>query len=194
MRIRIACLVAIGAFSLAASCLALPGLVAEARADQKDPRLPDLFDQLLKAPTSNESEALDGEIWEIWVQANDPKLDKLLGMGVEAMEAQDYPTALAAFNELVKEKPDFAEGWNKRATLYYLMEDDAKSLADIGKTLALEPRHFGALSGLGLIHLRHERYEEAAKAYQRVLAIDPMNAGALHNLDVVNDLIKKKSI
>jgi tetratricopeptide (TPR) repeat protein len=110
------------------------------------------------------------------------------------MQASDFPTALDAFTKLVTQKPDFAEGWNKRATLYYLMEDDDKSLADIDKTLALEPRHFGAISGLGLIHFRHDRYEEAAKAYRRVLEFDPMNAGALGNLEAIKELIKKKSI
>jgi tetratricopeptide (TPR) repeat protein len=190
-----ACLVALGTLALAAT----PGplgrvLIGQAWADQKDGRLPELFDRLLKSPSSETSEMLDGQIWEIWVEANDPEMNKLLAAGVEAMEAGDYPTALGAFNQLVEKKPDFAEGWNKRATLYYLMEEDEKSVADIDKTLALEPRHFGALSGLGLIHIRHERYEEAAKAYQRVLAIDPRNAGAQHNLEIVNDLIKKKSI
>jgi len=170
------------------------GAADPALADQTDPRLDHMFKRLLKAESADEAEQIEGEIWAVWIKSGDEEADKLMATGWEAMQQHDFPTALDAFTKLVTQKPDFAEGWNKRATLYYLMEEDDKSLADIDKTLALEPRHFGAISGQGLIHFRHERYEEAAKAYQRVLDFDPMNAGAQGNLDAIKDIIKKKSI
>jgi tetratricopeptide (TPR) repeat protein len=171
-----------------------PGPLAAAWADQNDPRLPDLFDRLMKAPSSDEAAEIDGKIWEIWVKAGNPALDTLMINGTDAMENGDYPTALEDFDRIIDKKPDFAEGWNKRATLYYLMGEYEKSLADIDTTLKLEPRHFGALSGMGLVDVKLEKYEDAAKAYQRVLAIDPRNAGAKANLEAINEIIKKKSI
>ena len=178
------------------AALAIAGqiLIAPAFADQKDPILPELFERLMKAPSPGEAQEIDALIWHVWLKAGSPELDTLMAQGSEAMDNGEYATAMTDFNKIIAARPDFAEGWNKRATLYYLMEDYKNSLADIDKTLALEPRHFGALSGLGLVNIKLEKYEEAVKAYQRVLAVDPQNAGAKANLDVVNDLIKKKSI
>jgi len=176
------------------ACLLAFGLAAGAWADQKDQRLPALFDRLKGASSNDAARDLEGQIWDIWLEAGDPALDKLMARGTVAMQLGNYQAALAAFERIVKQRPDFAEGWNKRATLYYLMGDYKKSLADIDRTLKLEPRHFGALSGLGLVNLQLERYEEAAKAYRRVLAIDPRNESARHDLEAIEELIRKKSI
>jgi tetratricopeptide (TPR) repeat protein len=89
------------------------------------------------------------------------------------MSGQDLDDALAAFDELVRLAPDFAEGWNKRATLHYLMGNLSASLADIDRTLKLEPRHFGALSGRGLVYLALGREEPALAAFDAALAIYP---------------------
>ena len=93
-------------------------------------------------------------------------------------QSGDLRTARAAFDLLVQRQPNFAEAWNKRATLLYLMGDDAGSIADIGRTLALEPRHFGALSGLGLIDARNDRPEQALRSFEAALAIHPFLPGA----------------
>jgi tetratricopeptide (TPR) repeat protein len=176
------------------SGLAPPQFAIPARADQKDKRLPALFKRLKAAPTPGDAALIEGDIWKIWFESGSPALDALMDQGATAMEAQDYPMALAAFDAIIKKRPDFAEGWNRRATLYYLMGEYKKSLADIAQTLKLEPRHIGAISGLGLIDIRLEKYEDAVKAYKRVLAISPQNAGAQRNLETVRELIKKKSI
>ena len=159
------------AAGLAASILILG--CALAQADQKDTRLPGLFDSLKKASSTDEADAIEAKIWTIWLQANDPAIDKLMEQGSTQMGNQDYPAAMQSFNEIIEQKPDFAEGWNKRATVYFLMEDYAKSIADIQKTLALEPRHFGALSGLGMILSSLGEKIRAIDAYKQALAVDP---------------------
>jgi tetratricopeptide (TPR) repeat protein len=174
--------------------LAAPGFVGTAGADQKDLRLPALFGQLKAAPTSEAAAAIERQIWDIWVEAGDPDIDALMSAGEAAMSAGDFPRALDAFNRIVEKRPDFAEGWNRRATLYYLMGEYQKSLDDIDRTLALEPRHFGALSGLGLVDLQLDREEAAAKAFQRVLDIDPRSESARQDLDALNAVLKRKSI
>lgn len=169
-------------------------MIGQAWADQKDKRLPALFAKLKMAPSPEAAAEIESQVWDIWVESHDPELDKLMVRGWAEMNAEDYDSALKDFSQLIDKKPDFAEAWNKRATLYYLMGDYEKSLADIAHTLKLEPRHFGALSGLGLVNIQLERYEDAVKAFERVLMFDPQDAGARHNLDAVKEIIKKKSI
>jgi len=172
----------------------LLGDASSATADQKDARLPALFKQLKAAPDLSAAAALEEQIWAIWLQANDPAIDTLMTEGSDAMGAQQFGTALEKFNAIIAQRPDFAEGWNKRATLYYMMGNYTESLADIDHTLELEPRHIGALAGLGLVNIRMEREEAAADAFERVLAIDPQSVSAKNNLTIVQDMLKRKSI
>ena len=163
-------------------------------ADQKDSRLPDLFAQLKAATDPMMATEIEAKIWSIWLEADDPAIDKLMSEGSEAMGIAKFGTALEKFNTVIAQKPDFAEGWNKRATLYYLMGDYEKSLADIDHTLELEPRHIGALSGLGLVNIQMDREEAAADAFKRVLVIDPQNGNAKTNLQMIEDTLKRKQI
>ena len=168
--------------------------VAPALADQKDSRLTPLFDALQKAGSPEEAQTIEAIIWSIWAQTGDHELDMLLLEGSMAMSNDDYDTAMRDFNEVVKRAPNFAEGWNKRATLYFLMGNYMASLSDIDKTLALEPRHFGALAGLGLINLQMDRDQAALDAFQRVLKIDPMNAAARTNAEIVKHRLGDEAI
>lgn len=177
------------AVALAASAATRP-----AAADQSDPRLEGLFKQLKAAPDPDRANEIDISIWQIWYQSHDPEIDQLIAIGTEAMDNGDLQAALIAFDKIVKKKPDFAEGWNRRATVEYLMKDYKASLADIAETLKREPRHFGALSGLGLVNMALDREEQAAEAYRKVLELDPQNEGAKHNLEAIEAQIKKKSI
>ncbi|WP_139925282.1 hypothetical protein [Hymenobacter sp. DG01] len=109
--------------------------------------LNDLFARLREATAPAEIEALQDGIWQIWLTAGHPLLDKYLEAGMRALAAGDYTLAIQQFTLLTETSPDYAEGWNKRATAYYLRGEYNASLRDVRETLRLEPRHFGALSG-----------------------------------------------
>ena len=155
------------------------GLAAgPAFADQKDSRLDSLFDQLKTSATPREAAILELSIWQIWSETEDDDAALLFRRGLEAMAAGDTEAALRRFTEVTKRAPDFAEGWNKRATVLFMMGDYDASVADVEQTLALEPRHFGALSGLGLINMALGRDAAAVKAFEAALAIHPHLPGA----------------
>ena len=163
---------------LVAVAWAVPG-----SADQNDRRLDGLFERLQATRDAAEAAEIQNRIWALWFTAEDRKVTMLMGVGSMAMNQGQYQPALEAFNRVVAMAPDFAEGWNRRATLYYLMGDYPASVSDIAKTLALEPRHFGALSGLGLINMRLGRTDQAIKAFRDALAVNPHSTGAKANLD-----------
>ena len=167
---------------LLALVLAL-GVAGSGHADQKDPRLEPLFVQLKTAPSAIAAGPVEAQIWEIWGETGDPDSSALFARGIRAMSEGDGPTALAAFDLLVTREPEFAEAWNKRATLLYLEGDDAGSIADIRRTLALEPRHFGALSGLALIYSRTQHPADALHSLEAALAIHPNLAGGRERLE-----------
>jgi tetratricopeptide (TPR) repeat protein len=121
-------------------------------------------------------------LWQMWHRSGDARLDGLLREGIEAMERQDLPAADAMFTRLIDDAPAFAEGWNKRATVRYMAEDYAASIADCRETLARNPSHFGALSGQGLCHLMLGQFREAADLFRRTLAVHPHLGSARNNL------------
>ncbi|MDP7345314.1 MAG: tetratricopeptide repeat protein, partial [Alphaproteobacteria bacterium] len=106
-------------------------------------------------------------------EAGDEDLDQLMNFGIGAMRAGQFGPVLNSFNAIIDADPAFAEGWNKRATVLYLAEAYDRSIQDIKETLRREPRHFGALSGLGLIFLHQRQYAPAANAFRNALAINP---------------------
>ncbi len=155
--------------ALAATFLAAS---APVRAAQDDPRLNALFDKL-KSGSDEEARAVERQIWQIWIEHKNPEIARLMQHGIAAMAEDDQEAALDAFNEIVRHDKGFAEGWNKRATIEFAMGDFAASVADVERTLALEPRHFGALSGLGQIYLALDNKRQALRAFRAALAIDP---------------------
>ena len=169
---------------LAVLLLLVAGPVA---ARQDDPRLEALFARLKAAANAFEAAPVEAEIWTVWSGTSDPQSAGLLARAVEAMARRDHSTALEALNELVDREPDFAEAWNKRATLHYVIGDYRASVEDIRRTLALEPRHFGALSGLGLIYLAINEPAAAARSFEAALAIHPHLTGARANLERLKD-------
>lgn len=158
--------------------LALQGIPAPAGADQTDSRLPALFEQLHDAKTQREALLLESAVWQIWSETDDDDAALLFRRGLEAMGDDRPEDALAYFTEVIKREPNFAEAWNKRATVLFIMEDYQRSADDVEHTLALEPRHFGALSGLGLINLALGREAAALKAFEAALKIHPLLPGA----------------
>jgi tetratricopeptide (TPR) repeat protein len=163
-------------------------------ADQRDPSLPTLFKFLKSAQHSDQAGPVEDRIWEIWSMTGDPKLDRLMATSSAAMERGDYQGALLDIDRILKARPDFAEGWNKRATVYFLMGDYQQAIADIDRTLELEPRHFGALSGLGMSNLKLGRDAAAADAFRRLLTIDPLYPNARRNLKLALDALSRNSI
>ncbi len=158
---------------------------APAPADQRDGRLPELFAALREAADIAAAHAVEARIWGIWHEHEDDAVVLLMRRGRAAMARQDHLAALRAFDQVVKIAPDFAEGWNARATLYYLMGRHEDSLADIARTLALEPRHFGALSGRGLVYSALERWELALESFEAALAVHPQMTGPRLNAEAI---------
>lgn len=121
-------------------------------------------------------------LWEIWCASGIPEIDQLLRRGTEAMGRGDLLAAEALFTDLIRRAPDFAEGWNKRATVRYLGDNHAAAIADCEETLARNPHHFGALSGQGLCHMALGQHKEAAHLFRRTLAVYPHLDVARRNL------------
>lgn len=144
-----------------------------AAADQTDPALDGLFARLRATQSQREARALESLVWERWLSTEDDDVRLLLLRGIAFMGRGELDRALAAFDAVVERAPGFAEGWNKRATVHFLLDDYPSSIADIERTLALEPRHFGALSGLGQIYLGLGDERRALKAFEAALSIDP---------------------
>ncbi|MCW5745613.1 MAG: tetratricopeptide repeat protein [Alphaproteobacteria bacterium] len=152
-------------------------LIAPAMATQKDPALDGLFARLKTVTDPQQARLLVQAIWETWTAAGDPALDALMARGLSQMQSRDLDGAIETFTALIDKAPDFAEAWNKRATVYWMRGDHDASVADIQKTVALEPRHFGAWSGLGMIFEEREQYEAAIRAYEECLKHNPHGEG-----------------
>jgi tetratricopeptide (TPR) repeat protein len=156
-------------------------LAADASAGEAgSAELDGLFARLKQAANAEEARTIEVAIWNLWTVTGEPEKDALMVRGIAAMQAGDLDAALSTFDSLVAIAPDFAEAWNKRATVHYLTGDFQASLADIEKTLTLEPRHFGALSGLGLISLAIGDEDAALTAFEKALSIHPYLRTAAH--------------
>jgi tetratricopeptide (TPR) repeat protein len=166
----------------------------EAAADQADKRLPPLFDQLKATRSPGEAEAIQQTIWALWMESANAEVNLLMLEGVDAMNQGALKRALAAFDSMVELAPSFAEGWNKRATVEFLIGDYKASVADIHKTLELEPRHWGALSGLGQIYLALDDEEAALRALKRALEIDPYLASVRAKIQEIEAKLEKRKI
>jgi Flp pilus assembly protein TadD len=151
-------------------------------ADQRDPRLEELFRQLAEAD-GLQAQAIEGDIWRVWLSTGNDEVAELLDQGVRAMSHGDLDEAIALFDRIVDLDPDFAEGWNKRATARYLQRDFVGSMLDIRRTLALEPRHFGAISGMGLILIATGDPRGARDAFEAVLRVYPASPAAHAHLE-----------
>jgi tetratricopeptide (TPR) repeat protein len=174
--------------------LGVLGSGASALADQTDPRLNDLFDDLKRASSYAEAARLEQSIWAIWFETPDQATAALLRTGMEKMARGDLDEALDDFDRVVALAPDFAEGWNRRATVHYLMDELEQSLDDIAATLALEPRHFGALSGRGLVYVKLEDLSHALDSFEAALAVNPQMPGPRVNAEALRRLLKQRDI
>ncbi len=136
-------------------------------------QLDQLFATLATADSTETARATEEKIIGLWMESGSDTIDLLMKWTLGAIDDENYPLALDFLDRITTLKPDYVEGWNKRATVYYLTDDYSKSLADIERVLALEPRHFAALSGLAAILADIGDDERAIEIYKRALAIDP---------------------
>jgi tetratricopeptide (TPR) repeat protein len=115
----------------------------------------------------------ENSLWRVWSRSGDAEVDALFALGVEQMSLRQGPAAVELFTRIIEKKPDFAEGWNKRATVYFLMGEYDKSLSDCDEVIKRNPAHFGALSGYGQIYLQMGEPERALPYLERALAVNP---------------------
>jgi tetratricopeptide (TPR) repeat protein len=156
--------------------------------------LNNLFNQLEKVNNSKSAALLEKKIWSIWNEhPTNNKLTDRLEFGTELMQYGDYNYALRVFDNIIVTDPKWSEAWNKRATVYFLMNQFTNSLDDIDKVLNIEPRHFGALSGQARIFIKLQKYEKAIKSIERALKFYPsFKSGEM--IPKIERLIREESI
>ena len=152
------------------------------------------FETLRTSNKVGEIREAEARIWQAWLTHPHPDVARLMQAGVVRMNSGRLEEALLVFNELVERFPEYMEAWNKRATLFYLLGDFNASVADIDRTLALEPRHFGALSGLSLIHIQQNEMRLARDVLLRLLEIHPNSPNARQNLELVETALQRQLI
>jgi len=158
-----------------------------------DLTLDTLYDRLASAD-ENEADRLSDEIVDRWSHSGSDSLDLLLLRGRTAMQGQDYDKALSHFSRLIAFDPEFAEGWNARATAYFAQEEYGFALADLYRALRLQPRHFGALSGLAIILESLDNENGALEAYRAALEVHPHLAGAKAGVERLEESVKGQPI
>jgi len=134
----------------------------------------------------------EAALWEIWGRSGDEATDQLLRVGIAQMNERDIAGAVDTFSQVITRRPEFAEGWNKRATVYYMLGQYEKSLADCDEVMKRNPYHFGALSGYGLIHLKLRHPEQALTWFEKALAVNPNLDGIRDTADTLRELIIQK--
>jgi tetratricopeptide (TPR) repeat protein len=146
----------------------------------------------LRDPDEEARDEAQQAIWRIWSRSGDPEVDKLYETGIQQMSAGELDDSIATFTRIIKLKPDFAEGWNKRATVYFLAGDMRKSLADCDEVMKRNPYHFGALSGYMQIYIRLEYYDRALEYGRRALEVNPNLGGVKQSVDLLEHAIEQR--
>ena len=166
-----------------------------AESTERHHKLNQLFDQLKKSSDSSFAIEVEMKIWEIWsTHPTQKKLTSSLAIGSELMSRGKLNSAYKIFSSIVESEPDWAEGWNKRATVLYLMGKYLDSLNDINEVLKRESRHFGALSGQAMVQIKLKNYEKAIKSYQAAQKIYPSIRSAKIMIPQLQELIKQEAI
>ena len=154
---------------------------------EKIKALDTLFNDLKRSRDNATAERLTSQIWRQWGDSGSDSINLMMDWAQRAIGQRNFSAALDTLDQIVLLAPDFSEGWNKRATLHFMMEHPAKSMADIEQTLALEPRHFGALAGMAEILRARGEDALALKAYERALEVYPMMRGAQQAVGELSD-------
>ena len=146
----------------------------------------------LRDPDAVTREHAEEAMWQIWARSGSAEVDRLYQSGIEQMSAGDLDRAIATFSRIIQIEPAFAEGWNKRATLYFLAGDLRKSLADCDEVMKRNPYHFGALAGYAQIYVKLERYDRALEYSRRALEVNPNLDAVKHNIEVLEELLAQR--
>jgi tetratricopeptide (TPR) repeat protein len=146
----------------------------------------------LRDPDGGVRTLAEQAVWSVWLRSGDPDVDALMQSGIRSMQDGRLAAAVDAFTRIIERQPDFAEGWNKRATVYFLMGDYEQSLKDCDETLKRNPNHFGALSGCGAIYAQREELEHARDYLERALEINPNMPGVEQGLELVKQRLGKQ--
>jgi Flp pilus assembly protein TadD len=149
--------------------------------------------ELLRDADPQVRAAAEQGLWRLWMRSGDAVIDADLERGTQLMQAGVLGEAIEVFSAIVRHRPDFAEGWNKRATAYFLAGEDDRSIADCREALKRNPRHFGALAGMGLLHARREDYAGALAWFRRALAVNPNMDGVRENIRELEALLRRRS-
>lgn len=131
-------------------------------------------------------------VWQVWSRSGDPDTDGLLQVGIEQMTRGDGPAAVETFTKVIERRPDFAEGWNKRATVYFLMGEHRKSLRDCDEVIKRNPAHFGALAGYGQIYRQLDQPEQALAYFRRALRVNPNMRGVQQAIPQLERLLTER--
>ncbi len=131
-------------------------------------------------------------LWLLWSRSGDDAIDALMEQGMAQMQAQQWKASIATFSEVIRRKPSFAEGWNRRATVLFLAGELRKSLADCDEVMKRNPNHFGALSGYGQIYFRLEQYEKAIEYWKRALKVNPNLEGVEMQIKNAEEMLEER--
>lgn len=131
----------------------------------------------------------EGSMWQVWSRSGDSTIDRLFAAGVDQMNARQGEQAVDTFSEIIRRRPDFAEGWNKRATVYYLLGEYQKSLADCDEVMKRNPYHFGALSGYGMIYMQLDQPAIALEYFERALRVNPNLESTRQTIEILKTLL-----
>jgi len=171
-----------------------PATTPPPAAPTKQGRLDQLFTELKRERNEKAAERIAGRIWNEWNQSGSASIDLMMMWAQKATQDQKFDVALDFLDQVVTLQPDYAEGWNRRATVHFMMKNYGKSMADIDRTLQLEPRHFGALSGLAQIMAETGHKQSALEAWQKVLAIYPMMRSAQNQVSTLSEELAGEGI
>ena len=146
----------------------------------------------LRDPDAGVRRLAEEAMWQLWSRSGDDEIDRLLAVGIAEMNARAGAAAVDTFSRIIARRPDFAEGWNKRATVYYLLGEYEKSLADCDEVMKRNPYHFGALSGYGMIYLQLGRPEQALSFFERALAVNPNLESVRETVDALREQLVRR--
>jgi tetratricopeptide (TPR) repeat protein len=162
--------------------------------DQSDSRLDDLFDTLKNSQSSDELTETEATIWTIWYESGRDEIDVLMEQGGRAAQAGELAIAESLYTQVVEQAPEFSEGWNRRATIRFYRKNYEDSLEDIKHTLYLEPRHFGAFWGLGMILGSKRDFSAAIAAFERLLEIKPHASDARWRIEKLREEMARSAV